>query len=186
MKPPYKPKGAEFGEILGWCWEMLGDVGRVKLLEGSWKLCTPSPCLMLCISSLWLLLSSLLQQANDLVNKMFLWVLRTAVAKKNWNLKGHCGNHWFIVILIINTGTLDLQIESEVEGQSCWTEPLTCGTWSYLWMVSELSWTAGHPAGIQTAACMCEEHPSHTHMYIGTGTQSLKEGYVSGCGVKRV
>ena len=58
-------------------------------------------------------------------------------------------------------------------GQSCWTEPLTCGIWCYLWVESvriELNYRT--PSWHQRIAWWCGK-PQKTHTHTGTGTRIL-------------
>ena len=114
-----------FREFVGW-WTLWG-AGRVVHPERAWNLSTPPPMLTLCISSIWLFLSCILYNKLANISKVFSWVLSAVLA--NYWIWGRSWEPTNLYSTGQKCGSLGHTICSWhlKWGQSCGTEPLTCG-----------------------------------------------------------
>lgn len=135
-------------------------VCRASMLVNTWRywesgmpresMETPAPCpiLALHISSLWLFLSCIHHNKLVIVSSILLSSMRhysnlLNLGKMSWE-PAICSP------LIRNTGSLRLATGNWSGGQSCKTEPLTCGVCTNSnKLKAQLNWIVEHPVGVQ-------------------------------------
>lgn len=116
------------GELQGWWAHQCA--GRLTCPKGTWKFCVPNSDLALCISSIWLFLSCILDNETVIINIMLNQLYESCVlaSYRTWG-KVVMGIPEFVVCQAEAQVTWDnlIFVVGTWSGAILWDWPLTCG-----------------------------------------------------------